>query len=57
MVTYVVVVYEELHECAVVPGVLELLLDLVVTEDLEDGLRLCLLGETLKLVQDTLRFC
>lgn len=47
------VIYEELHECAVVPGVLQLLLHLVVTEDLKDGLRLHLLEEMLGLVPQT----
>lgn len=46
-VTYIMVVYEELHEGAVVSRILQLLLDLIVTEDLEDRLCLCLLAEKL----------
>lgn len=36
------VVYEELHQGAVVARILQLLLDLIVTEDLEDWFCLCL---------------
>lgn len=50
------VVYEVLHECAVVAGVLQLLLDLVVTEDLEDGLCLRLLEEIINFVATDLKF-
>lgn len=39
------VVYEELHEGAMVTRILQLFLDLIVAEDLEDRLSLCLLVE------------